>query len=290
MVSRRTTLRMGGTALVGALAGCAGGDDGPDASDRTSTGGSTTAGSAPTRTTPGEPTLTAKSVAASAVPSGATAAVASSDLYALVEEAASADGRVDLVTDGSASSDDLLALGAFDYLRFRDETYRPAASYARFAGEASYQYSATPVAESEVEGEAVSYADLSEAEREIGATLLAGETYDVGHHEERPDAATVFDAHDYLRTENATYRIRVLVGDAAAHHMLRLDPADPGADAQVVTVADDPVPSAVRGTVTEAVADGSAAVSNPDELGAFLDGVGFVVTRHAVADLRAELG
>ncbi len=216
--------------------------------------------------------------------------MASGDLHALVEEAASADGRVDLVTDGSANSDEPLALGAFDSLRFRGETYRPVASFARFAGEASYQYSATPVAESEVEGEAVSYADLSEAEREVGATLLGGETYYVGYHEEKPDAATVFGEHRSLRAENETYRIRVVVGDAAAHHMLRLDPANPGADAQVVTVADDPVPSAVRGTVTEAVADGSAAVSNPDELGAFLDGVGFVVTRHAVADLRAELG
>lgn len=287
MVSRRTALRTGSTALVAALAGCAG-SDGSGTSSRTPAGGGSDAGdSASTRTTPGEPTLTAETVAASAVPPGATVAVVNDALYELVAAAANADGRVDLLAGGPARDDDPLALGAFDYLRFRGETYRPVASYASFAQEASLQYSVEPA--DATEGEVASYANLSDAEREVADLLLAGETYDVGHHEEKPDAATVFDEHRYLRAGNETYRIRVVVGDIMAHHMLRLDPADPGADARVVSVADDPVPSSVRATVTAAISNGSAAVSNPDELAAFLDAVEFVVTRHEVAALRTEL-
>lgn len=294
MTTRRAALRAGGAALAAALAGCAGsGADEPAspedaaAADVTSTTTATTTDDA-TTTTASEVTLRAETVAASAVPSGATVAVATPALLDLVDTAASANERVDLVGSDPASSEQSLALGQFAYVHYEDEAYEASGSFAGFASEASYQYSVREVTESEgeLDGEVLSYAALSESERAVADEMVDARTYSVGHHEQKPEAVVPFERHDYLRTETAMYEIRVTVGDHAAHYMLDLDPANPPQDAQVVTVADDPVPERLRETVAAAVAEGAAPVSNRGALASFLDGVDYVVTTTAVAELE----
>jgi hypothetical protein len=281
MVSRRRLLQSGGAALLAAVAGCTANDP-DDPTTEGPTDGPTT--DEPTDTTaPDEPTLSATVVDASDVAAGSTVAVATPELHALVADAAAADGRVDLQDSWDGDTTEPLALGQFDYLRFDGETYHPNAAGTRFAQEASYSYSAEEIQESEVDGDVVEYADLNESERAVVDEMFANGSFDVGFHEERPDAVDALEPNDYLRVENKTYQITVVVGDSAPHYTLDLDAADPGENAQVVTVADR-VPAASFGeTFVTATEDGSVAVSTPDELGAYLDSVDYVVGVNAVA-------
>lgn len=298
MPSRRSTLHATAGALAAALAGCLGTT--PPGSDRsgTPTDRSGTPSDAPpsNRSTDAidGPHLTATVVQPPAVPAGAVLAPATAGLLAAVREAATTDGRVDFVPEAGLDREARLVLGEFDYLRFRGTTYAPSAEFVPFAGETSYEYSAERVPESEVADadEVVGYANLTDAERAIADRLVAGEAYEVGMHEPRPDALDVFDVHRYLRTGNATYAVRILHGDSAAHHALRLDPADPGPDATVVTVADRAVPEGVRDVVTSAVAEGAAAVDGDERetLAGLLADVGYVVTVERVARLELRDG
>lgn len=101
MVSRRNALRTAGAALLAAVAGCTGtpgdtttdeepGDPTDDTSDATADG-TTDDSTYPRRI------LTGDEGSASAVPGGAAVAVAAPSLHQLVEDAASADGRVEYV-------------------------------------------------------------------------------------------------------------------------------------------------------------------------------------------------
>jgi hypothetical protein len=222
------------------------------------------------------------------VPDGATVAVAAPDLYQLVVDAASSEGRVDLVRRGNTDPDGTLVLGEFDRLEFRGEAYEPSASFAGFAGEASYQYSLVDVNDSEVDGEVTDYANLTDSERAIADAMLDNGSYSVGHHEERPSAAETFEAQSYLRVEDTTYRVQKAVGDYAAHHMLRLAPADTGGDARVVTVVDDEPEEVWTDELRAAVEAGGTCLSrvpNTEALLDYLDGVDYVVTVNAVAEV-----
>lgn len=289
MPSRRRVLSAVGGGALAALAGCqSGGSNGGPA---TSTDETTDDSADQTESTPtSEPTaqLDSTPTAAGEVPDGSTVAVAAPDLHQLVADAANADGRVDLARPGAADRDAALALGGFDYLRFRGETYAASSSFAGSYSEASYQYDLASVNESEVEGEPIRYADLNESERGIADAMLNG-SYSVGHHEAKPPAADTFDARRYLRAGNSTYRVRVTVGDYAAHHMLTLDAADPGPDAQVVTVADR-VPASgwvdeLRAAV-QAGGTGLGGVADPDAIVDYLDGAGYVVAAYGVAEAQ----
>jgi len=294
MTSRRRFLRAGGVALAAAVAGCSGGGEGPETVE-TSTDGTTT--DEPTTDEPttdrstAQPTPSLDSTPATPedVPDGATVAVASPDLHQLVADAASADGRVDLTRTGDGPGRNAtLALGAFDYVRFRGETYAASTSFAGSYTEASYQYEAVAANESEVEGEPLRYADLNESERDIADAMLNG-SFSVGHHESKPPAAETFETQQYLRTENEMFRVRVTVGDYAAHHMLTLDAADPGDGAQVVTVADRVPASGWTDELRAAVQAGNTGlggVSDPDALADYLDGVDYVVTATEVAEVE----
>lgn len=289
MVTRRNYLRTGGAALLAAVAGCTNGG--------TSSGDPTTR-QTETRTTEGTTTASPKTtddwylyatqVAPSDVPDGATVAVAAPDLYQLVVDAADSGGRVDLVRPGDTDSEETLALGQFDHLAFRGETYEASATFAGFAEEASYQYSLVEANDSEADGDVTDYDDLNDSEQAFADEMLENGSYDVGHHEERPAAAEAFEAQRYLQVENTTYRVREVVGDHAGHHMLTLDPADTAEDAQVVTVADREPEEGWTDELRAAVAmegTGLAGISDPEALLEFLDGVGYVVTVDAVAEV-----
>lgn len=283
MVSRRRVLQSGGAVFLTALAGCQASGDSP----RTDEPNEKPTTSAPTNTTtPDEPTLSVTMVEASEVPSGSTVAVTTLALRALVADAATTDGRVDLDGNWDASGNEPLALGQFDYLRFDGETYDPTATHAGFAQEASFTYMLAAVNESEVDGDVLQYAALNESERAIVDEMVTNGSYGVGHHEEKPDAIAPVEQHQYLRAENETYRIQKIVGDSAAHHMLRLDPANPGDGEQVVTVVDRPAPSSFRETVMTAIANGSAAVPDWKGGAAYLDGVDYILTTTAVASVE----
>ncbi|MFB6073103.1 MAG: hypothetical protein ABEJ88_09060 [Halobacterium sp.] len=292
MPSRRSVLEAGGAAVLAAVAGCTGGGDSPgdetttESTTRTTTTRATTEPT--TRTTPtlhldgtpGEP---------EAVPDGATVAVAAPDLHQLVADAADAEGRVDLVRHDAVFRDATLALGRFDYVAFRGERYAASASFARFAEEAAYQYSLVEVAESEVDGDVLAYETLNESERAVADALLSSGEYDVGHHEAKPPGLAPFEQHQYFRKGDTTYRIRTVVGDVAAHHMLALEPADPGPDAQVVTVADR-VPESgwadeLRAVVQTGGRVGLAGVDDPGALENYFDGVGYVVAVPGAAEV-----
>ncbi|GAA0264447.1 hypothetical protein [Halobacterium noricense] len=230
MVSRRDALRAGGAALLAVVAGCASGADAsPETTEPTSVG--TTADS----TSLGERVLAGEAVPASNVPDGSPVAVASPALHELVADAASADGRVDLLASREVEPE-TLALGQFEYLEFRGETYEPTATFTGFAGEATYDYSLVSANDNAGDGEVLDYESLNDSERAIADEMLENGSYDVGPHEERRDAARTFEPQSHLRVDGETYRIRVAVGDYGRHHMLRLDTADPDEDAQVVTV------------------------------------------------------
>jgi len=288
MVSRRRYLRAGGAAALAALAGCAGLGGGDDETGSGGPSGSTGSGDGGGDGDDGDGgglRLTGEAVAPADVPDGATVAVSEPDLHRLVADAASTDGRVDLGRGGSGPGGDAtLALGAFEYVRFDGEAYAASASFAPAAAETVYQYELEAVdgAAAPESGEGVlAYGDLGEGERAFADRLLAGGTHTVGRHEQRPPGAEPFRPQRYLRTADATYRIRVTVGDVPAHHMLSLAPAEPGADGQVVTVVDrapEPAWSGVFAAVLGAGSVGVGDVADADALVAYLDGVDYVAT------------
>ncbi|WP_439028172.1 hypothetical protein [Haloarchaeobius sp. DT45] len=284
MPSRRRVLQTAGTALAGAAAGCV-----SDSGDPVPGTDQPTDDSTDPSTTDGSPHLAATTVRPETVPSGATVLVQSEALLNLVHEAAVADERVDLDWNEADDSDEPLPLGGFEYVQFDGETYDPNAKFVPFAGEASYQYRPTKVTENEVDEAdgVVSVANLTGKEKDIAEQLVSGQPYSVGMHEKKPSAAYTFERNQYVRSGNETYSISVLVGDSAPHHMLRLDSADPPSDAKVVTVADDYVPESLQGSVSAAGEDGTAELtpSVADEFTSLLDGIDYVVTVGAVAEL-----
>jgi len=278
MPSRRALLRAGGAAALAALAGCQ-----SVAAPFSETTDPTSAGA-------GQLRLDAEPVAPADVEDGATVGVASPDLYELVEDAAGSDGRVDLERYGTGVPDVPLALGEFAALKFAGETYEPTASVVGFAEEASYQYEALDADESEVDedDEVVAYGDLTADQRAIADEILDGGTYFVGYHEEKPAAVEPFDGGDYLRANSEMYRIREVVGDRAAHHMLELDSANPGDDAQVVTVLDERPAADWSAVLQEGVGPGSVGIDDvpeDDALVEYLRRVDYVATATSVLDV-----
>lgn len=287
MPSRRALLRTGGPGLTAALGGCLFGGDSDDGDDQQTP---TQSPSSPTTRLTAEPERVQQlqRVEPEAVPDGVTAVLATERLQTLVQDAASAAGRVDyLPEDGPADEDDPLVFDAFDRIRFRGETYDPTSSYAGFAQEPSYVYWAEPLEDGPQEGGAlVDYAELSDAEREIADQLIAGEQYTVDGHEEKPDAALVFERNEYLGTEDAVYRVTVAHGDNAAHHMLALRSAEAGQNSTVVTVRDRALLRELREPVETAASTGSAELSD-DEVARFRNVLGearFVCTARAVVE------
>lgn len=271
MPSRRNVLEVGGAVAATTLAGCLGEVPAID-------GGS-------------DPRLTATRVNPLAVPSGAVVAPATDGLLATVRTAATTDGRVDHTVDGPVDWEAGLVLAVFEIVRFRGETYDPTSGFVYFAEEASYSYSAERVAESEVKTGlgVVDYGNLSADERTVTDRLLAGEEYSVGMHEEKPASLAVFDEHLYVRTDEGTYVVGGSHGDSGPHHVLRLDPVEPGPDATVVTVADRAVPAGVEDVVLSAVEEEESVALDGDErdaLASFLDGVGYVATVDAVTEVE----
>jgi len=278
MPSRRALLRAGGAASLAALAGCQ------------SVASRFRHTSQPESSGAGEYRLDADPVAPADVPDGATVGVVSPALHELVADAAGADGRVDLQTTGRPDGDESLALGAFEYVRFGGETYEPTASFAGFAEEASYQYEAIAVDESEVDedDEVVAYGDLTADQRAIADEILDGGTYFVGYHEEKPAAVDPFDGGDYLRADSEMYRIREVVGDRAAHHMLTLDAADPGDDDQIVTVPDREPQVGWGEILSDALEPGTVGVegrTNGDALVEYLKRVDYVATATSILEV-----
>jgi hypothetical protein len=266
VTSRRNVLRAGGATLLAAVAGCTSGDGSGDESttERTGADSSTTDNTSGGTTTTDErkPYIEARRVDPTELPDGARVAVASPELHQLVVEATETDGPVDLVTEGPADSETTLALGQFDYVRFQISRYEATASFASFAGEASYQYSLEEV--SDGDGDVLDYASLTDSERAIADEMLESGSYSVGHHEELPAAAETFEAGSYLRADGTTYRIQQTVSDHSAHHMLDLEEGSPGSEDQVVSVYDRAPSAQVAEALTTAAESGSAT----------LDGIG----------------
>lgn len=293
MVSRRAVLASSSTAVLAALAGCASGDgDSTAAPTAEPTDKPTTEPTAEPTTDGGPREVTGERVSPSAVPDGATVGVTTPELFGLVMDAADADGRVDLQSGGGADRDETLALGEFEYLRFRGETYKPTASFAGFAEEATYKYELEAVDDGEVGEDAsvTSYDSLNETEQAAVDRLLNG-SVNIGHHEDRTadEGVREVTGYEYVRVDGQTYRPLTTVGDYGPHHMLTLDAADPGEDAQVVTIADD-VPDAGWRGVVESVVSADRTVrldsaSNVDELTAYVESVDYVASVAAVADV-----
>lgn len=298
MPSRRSVLHLLGTGLVVASGGCAsiGVPVGPEHDESTTSDAApdvSTSESNEQTTTPesdehttSDPVLSATEVYPGDVPDDSTLVPVSPRLLDLVSTAAASDGRVDLAPTGGAYSDDPLVVGAFDAVEFRGKTYRPTTKFAYFAQESNYQYSLEAVNESEFDGDTITYANLSAGEQTVVDEMLENGSFDVGYHEEHPDAGWNLREYDGLEIEGETYRLLVMVGDMATHHMLRLDPTTPDEDDQVVTIADEPVPDAIRNTVEWAVSDGTSGIVEPDTIRSFIEDTEFVLTPHAVARLR----
>lgn len=268
MPSRRSLLSALGGGALAALAGCqSSGDDvaSTTTTDTTDTATSTT--TTETTTTPTGTYLDTSEVAEPAreVPDREPVVVASQTLYDLVVEAAASDGRVDAPMDLDLGRDERLALGEFRYLWFRDESYDPEASFEGFAGEASYDYDARPVNESEVDADedVLEYGALNDSERAIADAML-NDSFTVGFHESRPPAAETFEPQSYLRAGNETYRIAVAVGDSAAHHMLTLTPEEPGTMVAAPVVADRAPSAAVADVLQRAVTEGPVALGDAE--------------------------
>jgi hypothetical protein len=287
MVSRRRLLQTTGTAMLAAVTGCASSDG--DAATESTEEPTTAATGDSTTEREGQRHLTGEQVAASDVPDGATVSVTTPELYSLVLDAASADGRVDLQSGGDADRDETLALGQFEYVEFRGETYEPTASFAAFAAEAAYKYKLEAVDDGEVEedDEVTSYDSLNDAERAAVDRLLNG-SVTIGHHEDRTaDDVRDVTGYEYVRVDGQTYRPQTTVGDYGPHHMLRLDAADPGEDAQVVRIADDVPDAGWRGAVTTVAGEDRTLrldeVSDPDELAEYVESVDYFASVAAVA-------
>jgi hypothetical protein len=199
------------------------------------------------------------------VPHQEPVVVASQLLYDLVVEAATSEKRVDAPMDIDLDREQRLALGEFRYVQFRGETYEPAASFAAAYSEASYRYEGVPVNESEVEAddEVVEYSALNGSERAIADAML-NDSYSVGLHKSRPPAAESFEPQSYLRAGNETYRVRVVVGDAAAHHMLTMTASGAGPQVAVPVLADRAPEPAVAEVLQRAVAEGPVALGDDE--------------------------
>lgn len=230
MPSRRALLRAGGAAALAALAGCL--TAAPSARDTTD----------PTSAGASEARLDAERIAPDEVPDGATVGLATADLHELVATAATADGRVDLRGHGNADREEALALGAFEYVRFDGETYESTASFAGFGEESTAEFTLLAVDDEAVgdDADVTTYESLSEREQAVADDLLANGSISVGRHERRPEGIGAIVGSEYLRADGQVYRTQITVGDPPPHHMLALNPADPGEDAQVVTVFEQP--------------------------------------------------
>lgn len=299
MPSRRSLLGLIGSGLAGSLAGCSALSDGApnasrDAASTTSPSNESTTTSSDdgsSTTEPDESTqqdqlvVDATRIDPDEVSHGLTLVPLSPRLLDLVSRAATSDKRVDLTPSGGSYDDDPLVIGAFDAIEFQGETYEPATDFAYFAQEATYRYRLEPVNESEVDETITSYRDLPRDEQRVADQILEEGSFDVGHHEDHPDAAWRFREYDALRVDNETYQILVEVGDMATHHMLRLDPTTPDDADRVVEIAVETVPAQIRETVERAVSDGSAAVLERDAMRSFVGDGEYVLTTHAVARL-----
>ncbi|WP_424017290.1 hypothetical protein ACOZ4N_15615 [Halorientalis pallida] len=276
MPSRRSLLRTGGVLTALAVAGCQSEDGAPG--EPTSDRGPTVR---PNR-------LRATPVRPGAVETGSTVAVLTPALLELVREATATDGRVDFHAERPADPQDgRLVLGSFSALQFDGETYAASATAAGFASEASYRYTVDAVEASADDGDTVRYGSLNDAERAVADAML-DDGYSVGFHEEKTAATDPFDEHQFLRTDSGSYRIRVVVGDSAPHHMLTLTPTAPDAGTQVVTVADRPVPERVRDVVRQAVGEGAVDLTDGKRrtLASFFEGIGYVATATSVAEIE----
>lgn len=293
MVSRRAVLRTGGAALLAAVAGCTGGDGGTTTAPSSTTSASNatddpTTGEGTTDDGPLERLLATERVTAAAVPDGATVVVAVPELHELAETAVDADGRVDYGKVEHAQRDQTFVLGAFDCLRFRGETYAASASFSGTSEESTTQFKLEPATDVPDDADVLEYDELNDSEREIVDDMLEHGSFTVGRHEDVPDAARTFTPGDYLRVDDRAYRIQVVIGDPPPHHMLTLDAAEPGEDAQVVTVADRVPEYAWVETFRTAVEEGDASleyVENADGLVEYIDGADYVVTGTAVAEV-----
>ncbi|WP_336035622.1 hypothetical protein [Halobacterium yunchengense] len=285
MVSRRVVLRTAGAATLAAVAGCSSsGDDGPATTERTDAGDTEQT----TDDGPAASILAAEQVTPSSVPDGARLGVATPELHELIADAASADERVDLEPSGNADPDVTLALGQFECVEFRGETYEPTASFAR--AESTEEFSLEPVDDGDVDegDEVVTYESLSDTEQAV-ADRLRNESITVGPHEQgRPDGVSGVVAPEYLRVGNDTYQPRIVIGDHPPHHALRLDSAEPPADAQVVVLADRRPELAWKDTLTSALPDGSAELpdtTSGESLRTYVADVDYLAGVAAVAEV-----
>lgn len=280
MPTRRALLRDGaGAAVLAALAGC---QSALPSSRNTTT--------QPESSGASEDRLDADPVDPDAVADGATVGVASPDLHDLVADAAERDGRVDLRSDGSADRDETLALGEFEYVRFAGETYESTASFAGFGEESTAEFSLLAVDSDEVSTDAgvTTYESLSDREQAVADDLLANGSISVGRHERRPEGVGAVVGSEYFRAGGQTYRTQITVGDPPAHHMLALDAADPGDDAQVVTVPGDPPAADWRGVLRDGSGPGSVGIQDvaaDEALVEYLQRTDYVVTATSVLDV-----
>ncbi|MDH5018645.1 hypothetical protein [Halobacterium rubrum] len=279
MPTRRALLRDGaGAASLAVLAGC---QSALPSSRNTTT--------QPESSGAGEPRLDAEPVTPSSIPDGATVGVTSPPLHELVANAAEADGRVDLQTTGSADGDESLTLGGFDYVEFEDQTYESTASFAGFGEESTAKFSLLAVDGDEVGADAdvTTYESLSDREQAVADEMLADGSLSVGRHERRPEEVGAIVGSEFFRADGQTYRIQITVGDPPAHHMLELDTANPGDDAQVVTVLDERPAADWSDVLQEGLGPGSVGVEDLPSSAAlvdYLDGIDYVVTATTVAD------
>lgn len=278
MPTRRALLRAGGAAALAALAGC------QTVADRfrdTTT--------MPESSGAGEYRLDADTVAADDVPDGATVGVASPDLHELVADAASTDGGVDLEPHESGAPDVTLAFGRFEYVEFTGETYEPAASVA--SDESVQEFELAWVDDDKVgdDADVASAESLSDAERAAADQMLEDGPITVGRHEAGvPEGVGGVVARDYVRVDGDTYEPRVTIGDPPPHHMLALNAADPGDDAQVVAVTDEPPAADWSGVLGESVGSGTVGmddVPSDEALVEYLRRVDFVVATTSVLDV-----
>jgi hypothetical protein len=208
-------------------------------------------------------------------------------LYDLLVEAAASEQRVDAPMDIDLDREQRLALGDFRYLQFRGETYEPAASFAAAYSEASYQYEGVPVNQSEVEADdtVVEYGALNDSERAIADAML-NDSYYVGLHESRPPAAETFEPQSYLRADNETYRVRVAVGDSAAHHMLTMTASGAGPQVAVPIIADRAPSARVANALRRATAVGRTSIEDDaDAVLSYLGDANYVVTTGGVFEV-----
>lgn len=280
MPSRRALLRAGGAAALAVLAGCQ--SSRPTAFETTD----------PTSAGAGEYRLDADRIAPNRVPDASTVGLATTDLHELVVEAAESDGRVDFQTTGAADGDETLAVGEFEYVRFDGETYEATESFARFGEESTAEFTLLAVDDEAVgdDADVTTYESLSKREQAVADDLLANGSISVGRHERRPEGVGAVVGSEFFRADDQTYRTQITVGDPPAHHMLTLDLADPGDDAQIVTVPDQEPQVGWGELLSDALDPGTVGVedrTNGDALVEYLQAVDYVATATSVLDVDA---